>query len=148
MPNLSQILRAEIIRISRKEIKAAVSPLRSSNFALKKTVAELRKRLVFLESDNKRLSAFYGKMQEQTPPSSDAASKGRMTAKGVKSLRTKLGLTQAAFGKFLGISNQAVLKMEKKSGRLRLRPITLSNLLSIRGLGKREVRRRLAETKK
>src|SRR3989339_2283343 len=147
MSNLSQILKAEIIRISRREIKGPIRFLRSANFVLKKTVAELKRRLTFLETENKRLSAFYETMPEAAP-SPDVAQKARITANGIKILRTKLGLSQSAFGTLLGISSQAVLKMEKKSGRLKLRTATLSNLLSIRGLGKREVRRRLAETKK
>ena len=144
MSNLSQILKAEIIRISRREIKGPIRFLRSANFALKKTVAELRKKVAALEAENKRFSE---KMPEAAP-SPDVAQKARITANGIKILRTKLGLSQSAFGTLLGISSQAVLKMEKKSGRLKLRTATLSNLLSIRGLGKREVRRRLAETKK
>jgi hypothetical protein len=38
--------------------------------------------------------------------------------------------------------------MENKGGKLRLRTATLSNFLSIRGIGRREAQRRLEEVSK
>ena len=43
MPNLSQALKAEISRISRREIKSSVIPIHASNVVLKKAVAEQEK---------------------------------------------------------------------------------------------------------
>ena len=50
MPNLAQSLKAEIQRISRREIKSSVTPIHASNVALKKSVAELKKRISFPRS--------------------------------------------------------------------------------------------------
>jgi DNA-binding transcriptional regulator YiaG len=147
MSNIAQALKAEIIRLSRKEIKANVTPLKKSNFTLKKAVWDLKNSVSVLTAENKRLSALYKSAKDKQPQvSPGAAEKARFTSKGIRILRTKLGLSQDAFAKLLGVSSQAVYVMEHKEGkRLKLRPKTLSSLLSVREMGKREVKRRLEE---
>jgi DNA-binding transcriptional regulator YiaG len=149
MPNLSQVIKAEISRISRREIKAATNPIRSSTVSLKKTAADLKRKVAALESDVKRLLTFFNaqQAQQQSQAVQTNDNKTRVTAKGVRTLRSKLGLSQEAFAKLLGVSSQAVYIMEHKEGRLNLRSATLSHLLAIRGIGKREAKAKLAEKK-
>jgi len=149
MPNIGQAFKAEITRISRKEVKAYASSLHRSNVVLKKSVAELKKRLAVVEAENKRLVAIHRSSVEQTsklPP--EAAEKVRVSSKGIRTLRNKLGLSQNAFAELLGVSSQAVYAMEHKSGRIKMRSATLSRFLSARTLGKREAKRRLEEMSK
>jgi DNA-binding transcriptional regulator YiaG len=148
MPNLSQIFKAEIVRISRKEIKLSVNPLRSSTNTLKKTVAELKKRIAVLETENKRYMALNKKQLSLPRVSPEDAKKARINSRGILKLRTKLGLSQDSFAKLLGVSSQAVYTMEHKGGKLKLRTATLSNLLAVREMGKREALRRLEEIEK
>src|SRR3989339_1061860 len=148
MPNLSQILKAEISRIARKETKSLVNPVRASNYTLKKAVAELKRKVTVLESENKRLSAFYKNTRDQAEVKPEDIQNARITVRTVRALRKKLGFSQTAFGKLLGISGQSVLIMEKKTGRLKLRSSTLASMLSIRGIGKREAKKRLEEIAK
>jgi DNA-binding XRE family transcriptional regulator len=143
MPNFAQSLKSEIIRLSRKEIKVSVPPLRRSNINFKKSVAELKKKVTSLETENKRLLALYNKTQSQVSP--EAAKKVRITSKSIKKLRAKLGLSQESFAKLIGVSSQAVYAMEHKDGRMKLRTNTLANLLSARGMGKREAKKRVEE---
>ena len=145
MPNFAQAVKAEIIRLSRKEIRAQVNPLKSSNFILKRSVSELKKKVAALESDNNRLSSLVKGGKPQV--SAEEASKARVTSKNFKALRRNLGLSQDGFAKLLGISSQAVYANEHKAGKLRLRPATLSAVLSLRNVGKREAKRMLEETK-
>jgi DNA-binding transcriptional regulator YiaG len=148
MPNLSQILKAEIARISRKEVRASVNPLRSANFLLKRTVAALKKKVSVLESGSKRLDAMQNVLQEKTNESTiaqGADAKIRVTSRTIKALRNKLGLSQDSFALLLGVSGQSVYVMERKGGRLRLRSATLTKLLALRGIGKREAARRVEE---
>jgi DNA-binding transcriptional regulator YiaG len=150
MSNIAQALKAEIIRLSRKEVKATVAPLRKSNFALKKAVWDLKDNVSALTAENKRLSAIFKSAQENQPAiPPEAAEKARFTSKGIRILRTKLGLSQESFAKLLGVSSQAVYVMEHKEGkRLKFRPKTLSSLLSAREMGKRDAQRRLEEIAK
>jgi DNA-binding transcriptional regulator YiaG len=147
MPNLSQVIKAEIARISRREIKSAVTPIRVSTIALRKSAADMKNRIARLESEVKRLSSLSATLQtnRKEPSSQTTDSKPRVTASGIRILRSKLGLSQESFGKLLGVSSQAVYIMEHKEGRLSLRSGTMANLLTIREMGKREAHAKLAE---
>jgi DNA-binding transcriptional regulator YiaG len=146
MTNVAGILKAEISRISRKEAKAALKEISNLNMNLKKTVVDLKRRLTQLERDNKRLKATQAKQQPATPQVvAEEGKRARLTSKGVRSLRKKLRLTRPDFAKLLGTSPQSVYMWETKEGDLKLRPKTKTALLSLRGIGVREAKRRLAE---
>ena len=143
MPNFASAVKAEIVRLARKELKSQVNPLKSSNIILKKMVSELKKKVATLESENKRFSAILKDKKPDVP--AEDLSKARITSKSLIALRKKLGLSQDSLAKLIGVSGQAVYANEHKSGRLRLRPATLTNILSLKGIGKREAKRRLEE---
>ena len=146
MAKVVKILKSEIARISRKEVNSAIGEIRKSNVMLKKIVAELKKRIVLLEKENKRLAADTRKRQPEHPEKHHReVGKARLTSKGVRSLRSRLGLTQADFAKLLGTTTHSVHLWEKKEGLLRLRDKTREALLSIRRLGAREARTKLDE---
>ena len=146
MTNFSKVLKSEIARISRKEVNSAVGEIRKSNIMLKKIVAELKKRVVFLEKKNKRLMAAERK-EPALPPKrvAEEAKNARITSKGVRSLRSRLGLTRPDFAKLCGTAPQTVYLWETKAGALKMRGKTRAALLSIKGLGSREARSRLVE---
>ena len=144
MPNIGLAFKAEITRISRKEVKAYAGTLHKTTIILKKHVAELKKRLETVEAENRRLVAAHKSVEElpgKLPP--EAAEKVRISSKGIRTLRRKLGLSQNEFAKLLGISSQAVYTMEHKSGRVKMRSATLSRFVMARSLGKREAKRKL-----
>ena len=144
--NIAQVLKAEISRISKKEAKVLSSPTRSTTIVLKKTVANLKTRLATLEKSNKELQKLVQSLVTAIPkPVEEPEVKGWISGKGVKSLRKKLGLSQAEFGKLVGVSTGAVVQWESKSGMLKLRDATKKAIMAIRGIGKVEARKRLDE---
>jgi|WetSurMetagenome_2_1015567.scaffolds.fasta_scaffold31534_1 DNA-binding transcriptional regulator YiaG len=144
MPNLSSVLKSEISRISRKEVKSSVNPIRTTNISLKKSLAELKRKLSVLEAKHKRLLSHAKIASPKVLDENEK--KARITSKNIKSLRSKLGLSQNDFAKLIGVSTQNVFALEhKEKGRLKLRSATLSNLLSLRGIGKREAKKKLEE---
>jgi DNA-binding transcriptional regulator YiaG len=147
MSNVVKILKAEIARISKKEAKSATEAIGKSNAWLRKTVADLKKRLVLLEKENKRLGAIVKKYQVAQPEKveKEEGKKARFTSKGILALRKKLRLSQADFGKLLGTTPHAVYLWEKKLGALNPRDKTKAAILSVRGLGAREAREKLKE---
>ena len=147
MSNVVKILKAEIARISKKEAKSATQAIGKSNNWLRKTVADLKKRLVLLEKENKGLAAAMKKYQVAQPqkPDQEEGKKARFTSKGIFALRKKLRLSQADFGKLLGTTPHAVYLWEKKLGALNPRDKTKAAILSVRGLGAREAREKLKE---
>jgi DNA-binding transcriptional regulator YiaG len=146
MSNIAKVLKAEIMRISRKETKRATQGIGKSNTWLRKIVADLKRRVVLLEKENKRLLATMREYQLESPHKPDEeTSKARLTSKGIRSLRTKLRLSQLDFGKLLGTTAHSVYLWEKKGGALKLRDKTRQALLSIRGLRAGEARAKLDE---
>lgn len=146
MPNLSSLLKAEISRISRKEIKASVKSVKNSNADLKKNIADLKKRVLALESQIKKLQPLFP-AQEKADVSQEAMKKASFSSRNIKALRTRLGISQGDFAKLLGVSSQAVYMMENKGGKLRLRQNTIKKLLAIKDIGRKEAKRMLEESK-
>ena len=70
-----------------------------------------------------------------------AAPEGRfwISGKGVKTLRKRMGLTQAQFGKLVGVSVPTVVNWEGAQGKVNLRKAAAGKLQGLRGMGKRDV---------
>ncbi len=66
-------------------------------------------------------------------------------AKGIRSMRKKLKLSQVELGKLADVTPQAVMLWESKNGRLRLRRATEAKLQAVRAMGIREARKALAD---
>jgi DNA-binding transcriptional regulator YiaG len=147
MSNVVNVLKAEIARISKREAKSVTQGIGKSNVWLRKTVSDLKKRLVLLEKENRRLVATVMKFQVAQPEKvyEQEGKRARFTSRGIHSLRGKLGLSQADFGKLLGTTPHAVYLWEKKEGALNLRDKTKAAILSIRGMGAREAKEKLKE---
>ena len=107
MPNLAKLLKDEIQRLARKETKAATATLRSDNTALKRAIVDHKRRLATLEKDNRRLLSYMQKSRDGSIKASDEEiQKARITAKMIRGLRDKFGLSQVALAEF---SNARVL---------------------------------------
>ena len=147
MSNVVKILKAEIARISKREAKSATQVIGKSNTWLRKTVADLKKRVLSLEKENKRLTAAMKKYQMAQPEKvgQEEGEKARFTSKGIHSLRKKLRLSQADFGKLLGTTPHSVYLWERRIGALNLRDKTKAAILSVKGLGVREAKEKLEE---
>lgn len=144
MPNIASVLKQEITRLAAKEVRIAVNPLRKEKVALKKAVRDLRARVDQLEQEAQLLKAEQDRSKKLVIgalPAKELAI--RITAKGMRSMRKKLRLTQAEFASLLGVSTPAVSQWEKKTGALKVRDETKKAIFGVRDLGAREARRRL-----
>ena len=144
MPNIALILRQEIMRLARKEVRTQTSSsrklliqLRSANTELKRETSDLRAKLARLE----RRSRSGGDSDRSTSGSGEGQRRMRFNSKGLATHRTKLGLSAADYGRLVGVTGQTIYKWEQGGARPRLSQLTA--LASIRGLGKREARKRL-----
>jgi len=148
MSNVVKILKAEIARISKREAKSATEGIGKSNTWLRKIVADLKRRVVLLEKENRRLVGTMKKYQVESPQKLDQeeGKKARFSSRGIRSLRRKLRLSQADFGKLVGTTPHSVYLWEKQEGALNLRDKTRQALLSIRGLSAGKARTKLDET--
>ena len=148
MSTFASSFKAEVIRLARHEAKAAVTPIRKPSVAARKAIADLKRRVAGLERDNKRLTALLAKLPQPEAVAAPVGSRNWISGKGVRSLRQKLGLSQEAFAKLVGVSSQGVYQWESKPGMLRMRDNTRSAVLAARQLGAREAKERMAEMAK
>ncbi len=55
MPDIPSVLKQEIARISKKQAKALVAPVRKSAVSFRKAIAELKRRISALERENRQV---------------------------------------------------------------------------------------------
>lgn len=136
MTNIGSVLKSEITRLARKEIRAQVDPLKKANSAHRREIAELKRQVAMLSRQAKAAS------KTKAPQENSEPSPTRFVAKGLRSLRARLGLSAADFGKLAGASGQSIYNWE--SGKSVPRKSQLTVLAGLRTLGKREAQARLA----
>ena len=141
MPSIGTVLREEISRLSRKEVRSQIDATRKATSqhrrhiaALKRQVAQLERQVVLLA--RKVLDA-------PTASSAATATRPRFAPKGLRSQRSRLGLSAGDYGKLLGVSAQSIYKWENES--TYPRGEQLSKLAALRGIGKREAAERLKQ---
>lgn len=138
MSNFSSVLRSEIARVARKEIRSVADPLRKANANYRREIAELKRQLSALQKELRSLSKA---PRARAPGAEETAGSTRFGAKGLKSLRARLGLSAADFGRLVGASGQSIYNWE--AGKAVPRASQQAALASVRGLGKREAAKRL-----
>lgn len=144
MPNLAKLLKDEISRISRREIKKELDPIKALLTAQRKTISELKKKAAGLDVANRKLQrAVPAAPARGAAAEEEGGSRQWFTGKGVRSMRKKLKLSQADFAKLAGVSDQSVYNWERQNGKLLLRQATAAKLAEIRGLGIRGAKSKL-----
>ena len=149
MSSLASVLKSEIMRLSRREARRSNAKLRKGTAALKKAVAELKRRCVRIDKQLRLIAkSAPGRVASTAQDVSDTEIRNaRPTAKMVRALRAKFGISQREMGKLLGVSTQSIFLWEKKEGRLRPRGESVSALLRLRPMGKRQVKAALGAMK-
>ena len=148
MSNVMKELKAEISRLSRKEAKGVVAPVKKASATYRGLIAGLRKQVVALQNELAGLKRAMPKAEKVIQAKTEPEGRFWITGKGVKALRKRLGLTQAVFGKLVGVTPNAVVLWERKKGKVGLRKATAGRLQGIKGMGKREVAEILAREPK
>lgn len=140
MANLASMLKSEIARVARRELRAELQGLKKASASYRGEIARLKRRIGALEQQVKRL-ARPGREAPAVAADEEADQKLRFSAKGLASQRKRLGLSAEAFGALIGASGQSVYKWE--SGKIRPRARHLPRIAELRGMGKREAAARL-----
>ena len=140
MTSLGSVLKNEITRLARKEVRAQVEPLKKANSSYRREIAELKRQVALLARQATAARKAIAKVPQAKVAEPAAA---RFVAKGLRSLRSRLGLSAADFGKLAGVSGQSIYNWER--GKAVPRKSQLTVLAGLRALGKREAQARLAE---
>lgn len=135
MPNIASILKAEISRVARKQVRSETSTLKKAISAYRSEIAALKRRAQALE----RMVKQVGRTRRGlTTPSVDSGPEKapRFSAKGLASHRRRLALSAHEVGLLVGASGQSVYLWE--SGKARPRASHLAAIAALRSLGKKQ----------
>lgn len=145
MPNIATAFKDEISRLCRKEMRKHLEPLRKASAAYRKEISALKRKLQESERRVGALAKRSAKAATAAAATGDVPERQtRFVAKGLKSLRTRLGISAAELAGLLGVTGQSVYNWEQKKSTPRA--AQLAQLAELRSLGKKAVRARLEGT--
>ena len=140
MPNLANILKEEIRRLARKEVRKNTGVVRKATAQYRRDIAALKRQV----GQQARAIGFLQKQEQRrlgTKPPVALARKARFSAKGLASHRKRLDLSAKDYSRLVGVSELTIYNWEQGKSRPRVKQ--LAGLVSVRGLGKREAIKRL-----
>jgi DNA-binding transcriptional regulator YiaG len=147
MPSIASILKQEIARVARKEVRHEIAALKKATANHRSEIAALKRRVA--EAERKPRAG----EPRPSPPSAHAAANDestpeglRFSAKGLVAHRSRLGLSAAELGLLLGVSTQTIYNWE--SGKVRPHRRLLPTLVALRTVGKKATTAHLEEVKK
>jgi len=135
--------KSEISRLAKKEVRTETQALKKASSQYRGEIAALKKRVMSLEQQLKKLSKGAGSSNAPEVLEDQGGGALRFRAEGFASLRKRLGISAADMGRLLGVSLQSVYHWE--AGKTRPRASQLAAIAAVRKLGKRAVVARLAE---
>jgi DNA-binding transcriptional regulator YiaG len=142
MPNIAMVLKEEISRLARKEVRRQTQALRKASGQYRKDIAEMKRQLFDLQ---RKVNPLRKQVLKSVPAPATVAesSSVRFTAKGLRSQRQRLGLSAADYGKLVGVTGQTIYSWEHEIARPRKGQ--LPRIASLRHLGKRDAIARLQQ---
>lgn len=137
MSSIDTVIRAEIVRLAKREARRLTVTLRANLVRLKKRTVEVKRQLAAIE---KRLESREAREKLAATASRAAAGevKGRLSPGLILKLRKRLGFSRQQFARLLSVSPGAVFTWE--AGKVSPRPEMKARILSFRGMGRREAR--------
>jgi len=146
MPMLEQVLKSEIIRLARKQIRATCGPLVRDVRELKRRMSQMSKTVAALDKMRAALEAKKAAEGTKLEAPEEKVKAARLSPLLIKKLRARLGISQGQLACLVGVSGPAVAHWEL--GRSRPQGSNKAALVALRGVGRREVKRMLAEKAK
>ena len=141
MAKLESIIKSEIQRLAKREIRLTFLPLRREVRAMRLKLSGLSRGVLFLNRLTKELHLEETKPKLEATPEEVKAS--RLTPERIAGLRKKLGISQRELGLLVGATTGAVLSWEK--GKFKPQGEKKAALVALRKVRKRDVRKMLAE---
>jgi DNA-binding transcriptional regulator YiaG len=139
MGKMEEALKAEVMRLTRKQFRQTVNPLTKDVRELKKLVSKLEKIVHNQEpAEAKRVP-----QEAFLQASSEEAKSARLSARAIKNIRKKLGISQEKLAVLLKVSPGAVAFWEQ--GRAKPRGDNKIALVALRKLGRRNIKKILID---
>ena len=145
MSNVASVLKEEIARVARKEIRRETSLLKKASTTYRSEIAALKRRVLELERQLSRVGKG-GRPSEAVAANDEMTSRRtRFSARSMAAQRQRLGLSAAECGLLIGASAQSVYNWEE--GKARPRAQHLPAIFAMRRLGRRQANE-ILETRK
>lgn len=141
MPNIASVLKAEIIRLAKRETRVEIEALKKSVAKHRSEMADLKRRIGGLEKLTARAAKSQSKAIEGNPQA-EGTVRYRFSARRLVTQRKKLNLSAAEMGTLVGVSAQTIYNWE--AGKSRPRQQQMASLAAVRGMGKRQIKERLS----
>ena len=141
MPNLQSVLRQEIQRVARREVRSELEATRRAVAQHRREIAELKRRNTALERTVSYLQSRETERLKAGPSDPEPPKGTRFSFRSLKAQRRKSGLSQEDYASLVGVSSSTIYNWE--SGSTKPSGKHLATLVSLRGIGKREAQKRL-----
>jgi DNA-binding transcriptional regulator YiaG len=140
MPNIAALLKEEITRLSKKEVRRQLAGMKKASVQYRHHIAALRRQIGNLL---RQVSVLQTRLLSRgsEAPAATQMTQTRFVPKGLRSHRARLGLSADDYGRLVGVSAQTIYSWERETSTPRSPQRAL--LAVVRGLGKREARSRL-----
>lgn len=139
MSKFEDAVRAEVLRLVRKELRAQVAPLQKEVRELRRAFSQTRKQLAQIEKLTPKQAEPATVLALEA--SEEEISKSRISGNLIRSLRRRLGITQGQLATLVGVSLSAVTLWE--TNKRRPTGQNRAAIVALRKLGRREVARML-----
>jgi DNA-binding transcriptional regulator YiaG len=139
MPNLAQVIKQEISRVARKEVREDIALLRKASASHRSEIAALKRAVKDLSAQLRSAQKALARTALSAVDEQLAGRPGRkraFSADRLKAKRQALGMSQAQMAQLLGISSLSLWKWE--SGQVNPRASMLERYFVAMSMGKRE----------
>ncbi len=111
MPNIASVLKAEIVRLARREVRTEVEQLKKATATYRAQIADLRRQVVDLRQRVSSAERLNGQTKSITAATDDGTQIRWSPAK-LKRHRERLELSADKFGKLFGVTGQTIYNWE------------------------------------
>jgi DNA-binding transcriptional regulator YiaG len=145
MPNIATVLKEEISRLARKEVRHEIAGLQKASAQYRRDVAQLKRHVLELQ---RQVALIERKVLAEpvAKPVTAKSARMRFTAKGLRAQRKRLGLTAAEYAALVDVTPKSIYNWERETARPRTEQ--LAALAALRGIGKKEAKARLRQLAK
>lgn len=140
--NLAIVLKDEIRRLARKEIRAQTATVKRMSAIHRREIAQLKRQHKSVERRVAQLTEELRAKGDRVAPRDTERSPNRFSARSVRAQRRRLRLSAAEYGKLIGVSGQTIYQWEH--GNSRPRRSQMAALVAVRSIGRRAALARLA----
>lgn len=142
MANIASLLKTEIARIARKEVRAEVESLKKTNSQHRSLIVQLRREIAALQKQLRQVNRERAAVTNETKALNR---KYRFSATRLTTHRAKFALSAGDYGRLVGVSGSTVYLWER--GKSRPKPEQVQQLGMLKGLSRKTALAQLEQLK-